>query len=67
MQEQENKQLKPIGYFSRQTNARKVKYHWYQLETLSVVETLKRYRHYLLGLTFKIITDYSAIRTAAEK
>lgn len=67
LQEQESKLLKPIGYFSRQTNVCESKYHSYELETLAVVETLKRYRTYLLGLTFKIVTDCSAIKTAAEK
>lgn len=59
--------LKPIGYFSRQLTATESKWHSYELETLAVVETLKRYRVYLLGLHFKVVTDCSAIKSAAEK
>lgn len=62
-----NGTLRPVGYFSRQTTSTESKWHSYELETLAVVETLKRYRVYLLGLHFVVVTDCSAIKMAAEK
>lgn len=60
-------QFKPIGYFSRQLTVTESRWHSYELETLAVVETLRRYRVYLLGLQFVVVTDCSAIKNAAEK
>lgn len=59
--------LRAVGYFSRQLTAAESKWHSYELETLAVVETLKRYRVYLLGLEFLVVTDCSAIKSAAAK
>lgn len=50
LQKDETNVLRPIGYFSRQLTPAEMKWHSYELETLAVVETLKRYRVYLLGL-----------------
>lgn len=43
------------------------KYHSYELETLAVVETIKKYRVYLLGIRFKVVTDCNSLKTAATK
>lgn len=66
LQKQNDNSLKPVSYFSRQLTATEQR-HSYELETLAVVETLKRYRVYLLGLQFTVVTDCSAVKTAAEK
>lgn len=67
LQENTEKQLKPVSYYSRQTNKCETKYHSYELEVLAIVETLKRYRVYLLGKPFKIVTDCSAVKTCSTK
>lgn len=67
MQKGKSGKLQPISFYSRQTNKCEEKYHSYELEVLAVVEALKRYRVYLLGKKFKVVSDCSAIRTCASK
>lgn len=67
MQYQIDGSLKPIAYFSRVTSNEEKHYHSYELETLAVVESLKRFRIYLTGIKVKVITDCSALRTTLVK
>jgi hypothetical protein len=53
--------LKPIAYFNRCTTPAEKFYHSFELETLAVVEALKRFSFYLLGLHFTIVTDCAAV------
>lgn len=57
----------PIHFYSRQTSNDEKKYHSFELELLAVVVGLQKYRHYLLGANFKIITDCNAVRHALSK
>ena len=59
--------LKPIAYLSHTTTKEEQRYHSYELETLAVVYALTRFRVYLLGLEFKIITDCNSLRLAFTK
>ncbi|KAI8430206.1 hypothetical protein MSG28_000554 [Choristoneura fumiferana] len=59
--------FRAVAYFSRQTTAEEQHYHSYELETLAVVSSLKRFRVYLLGLQFKVVTDCNALRTTLTK
>lgn len=59
--------LKPVMYYSRATTREESIYHSYELETLAVIESIKRLRIYLTGLHFKIITDCSAVRLTFSK
>lgn len=67
LQRQANGQLHPIAYYSRQTTKQEQRYHSYELEALAVVCALKRFRVYLLGSNFKVVTDCSALRTTFTK
>jgi len=67
MQRNDERALKPVAYYSRKTTTDEQKWHSYDLETLAVIEALHRFRGYLLGLKFKIITDCNALRTALTK
>lgn len=67
LQTQETGELKPVFYFSRSTTREEAVYHSYELETLAVVEALKRFRVYVLGKPVKIVTDCSAVRYTLEK
>lgn len=60
-------ELRPVAYFSRKTSKEESVYHSYELETLAVVESLKRFRIYLAGIEFKVVTDCSAVRETFEK
>ncbi|KAJ3634750.1 hypothetical protein MTP99_007695 [Tenebrio molitor] len=43
------------------------KYHSYELETLAVVDSMRRFGIYLLGIHFTVVTDCNAIRTTMTK
>lgn len=59
--------LKPVMYYSRATTREESVYHSYDLETLAIIESIKRFRVYLSGIHFKIITDCSAVRLTFSK
>lgn len=67
LQYQTDDRLHPVIYFSRQTRYPETKYHSYELETLAVVEAVKKFRSYLLGIKFTVITDCNALKTSNEK
>lgn len=58
---------KPIHYYSRQTTDDEKRYHSFELELLAIVSSLQKFRLYLLGSPFKIITDCNAVRYALTK
>lgn len=58
---------KVIAYFSKLTQGAESRYHSYELETLAVVKALQHYRHYLIGLNFKIVTDCNALKSTERK
>lgn len=59
--------LRAVAYFSRQTTAEEQHFHSYELETLAVVMSLHRFRVYLIGIEFKIVTDCHAVRSTWAK
>lgn len=65
--QREARVLKPVAYFSRQTTPEEKHLHSYELETLAVVCSLKKFRVYLLGIHFKVFTDCAALRTTLTK
>lgn len=42
-------------------------YHSYELETLAVVETLRRFRVYVVEKNVKVVTDCTAVRSTLTK
>lgn len=56
-----------VAYFSKVTQGAEAKYHSYELETLAVVKALQHFRHYLIGITFKIVTDCNALKATERK
>lgn len=58
---------KPIHFYSRQTSREEKAYHSFELELLAIVVGLEKFRHYLLGANFKIITDCNAVKHALTK
>lgn len=60
-------QLHPVQYMSRKSTPAERKYKSYELEVLAVTEALEKFRIYLLGLRFKIVTDCSAFTQTMQK
>ena len=56
-----------VAYYSRRTTPEESRYHSYELETLAIVNALKHFRVYLLGIKFKIITDCNAVKATSNK
>lgn len=63
----EGQSWKAVIYFSRVCTEAESRYHSYELEVLAVVESLARFRMYLLGKRFRIVTDCAAITTIKAK
>lgn len=57
----------PIYYASWKTSSAEEKYCSYELEILAVVKSLKKFCPYLLGISFKIVTDCKAFAFTMEK
>lgn len=56
-----------VAYFSKVTQGAESRYHSYELETLAVVKALQHFRHYLIGIKFKIATDCNALKATQRK
>ena len=67
MQKQSDSIFRPVSFFSQRTTPAEAKYHSFELECLAVVYALKRYKIYLMGLKFKIITDCDSFRLTLNK
>ncbi|GFV87105.1 transposon Tf2-6 polyprotein [Trichonephila clavipes] len=59
--------LHPIYYMSRKMSETERKYTSYELEVLAIIETLKKFKVYILGMPFKIITDCNAFTKTMSK
>lgn len=59
--------LHPIYFMSKKTTDAEKKYSSYELEVLAIIEALKKFRVYLLGLHFKLVTDCNAFTKTLEK
>ncbi|XP_063891889.1 uncharacterized protein LOC135117217 [Helicoverpa armigera] len=60
-------ELHPVHYYSRKTSDAEKKYSSYELEALAVIEGVKKFRHYLFGNHFKIVTDCQAFQKTLNK
>lgn len=59
--------LHPVQYMSRKSRQAERNYKSYELEVLAVIEALEKFRIYLLGLKFKIVTDCAAFTQTMRK
>lgn len=64
----EDNKFHPVYYMSKKTTPAEEKYGSYELEVLAIIQAVKKFRIYLLGIQFKIVTDCSAFqKTMAKK
>lgn len=61
------KYFHPVYYMSRKTSEAQKKWCSYELEVLAIIEALKKFRVYVLGLKFKIVTDCQAFEKTLSK
>lgn len=59
--------LHPVYYMSKKTSDAEKKYTSYELEALAIVEGVKKFRKYLIGIPFKIVTDCLAFEMTMKK
>lgn len=67
MQRKTDRKFHPVLYFSKRTTDNESRYHSFELETLAIIYALRRFRTYLLGINFKIITDCQALSLTLKK
>lgn len=63
MQEHPDNTERVVAYYNKVTQGAESRYHSHELESLAVVS----FRHYLVGLQFKIITDCNALKATERK
>lgn len=63
----EDDKFHPIYFASGKTTLAEEKYSSYELEVLAIVKALKKFRVYLLGISFKIVTDCQAFTLTMTK
>lgn len=63
LMQKESDVFKPVFYYSRHCSDDESKYHSYELEVLAIVESLERFKVYLMGKFFRVVTDCSAVAT----
>ena len=57
----------PIAYSSRKLSTVEKNYTTTEREGLAMVYALQKFRHYLLGASFKMFTDHSALKYLVNK
>lgn len=67
LQKQVDAKFHPVAYFSKSTTPEEVKYHSFELETLAIVYALKRFRMFLEGIRFVIVTDCNSLALTLNK
>lgn len=67
MQRKSDNKFHPIFYYSKRTTDAESRYHSFELETLAIVNALKRFRVYLEGIPFKVITDCNSLALTLKK
>lgn len=67
MQCQSDGKFHPVFYYSKRTTDVESRLHSYELETLSIINALRRFRVYLLGIKFKIVTDCQSLTLTLNK
>lgn len=67
MQKQNDNKFHPVAYFSKTIGKHEINYHSFELETLAIVYALERFRVYLEGIPFTIVTDCNSLVASFNK
>jgi len=60
-------QFHPVYYMSKKTTDAERKFSSYELEILAVLKALEKFRVYLIGIRFKIVTDCNSFVKTLER
>ena len=52
---------RPVAFFSRTLKPHEVKLHPVEKEAFAIVESLRKWRHFLIGVHFKLMTDQRSV------
>lgn len=63
----EDGKMHPVYYASGKTTPAESRYTSYELEVLAIIKALRKFRVYLLGIPFKILTDCRAFALTMRK
>ena len=58
---------RPVAFFSRSLNSSEKKHHSVEKEAYAIVESIRKWRHYLLGSHFTVITDQKSVSFMFDK
>jgi len=67
LQKQADDNFHPIFYYSHRTTETESRYHSYELEMLAIINAIKRFHVYLLGIHFKIVTDCNSVTLTLQR
>ena len=56
-----NQQGRPVAFFSRTLSGCEIKHHAVEKEAAAIVESIREWRHFLIGRKFQLITDQKSI------
>ena len=62
-----NQEGRPVAFFSRSLSKSKINYPSIEKEACAIVESIRYWKHYLLGKHFKLITDQNSVRYMFDK
>ena len=65
--DEKRENLHPIYYMSRKTTSAEEKYRSYELEFSAVIKAIEKFRKYLLGISFTVVTDCAAFEATMQK
>ena len=67
LQRGEDSKMHPVMYYSRRATEPESRLHSFELETLAIIYSLQRFKPYVHGVHFKIVTDCQALQLTLNK
>ncbi|RYE22183.1 MAG: hypothetical protein EOP45_08580, partial [Sphingobacteriaceae bacterium] len=67
LQKQDDNKFHPVAYYSKTTKDEETRYHSFELETLAIVNALERFKPFLDGIPFTVVTDCNSLVQTLDK
>lgn len=62
-----NQEGRPVAFFSRSLTKNEIRYPSIEKEACAIVESIRYWKHYLLGKHFTLVTDPNSVRYMFDK